>query len=162
MKGLASGDQGALQRAAPNYLPRPTPRWWRRVCGCADLAEAGLNRLPASQCYKRKVTRWKRYEKQRPGPGAGRREVHRTPIGQQARKTRYNQYTAIDDCTRLRVLRTYPCNDQNTANAFMDHIRSKLPFAADQIQTDKDQESAPSSTGTYRVMNRHVRPSATA
>jgi hypothetical protein len=29
--------------------------------------KAGLSRLPASQCYKRKVTRWKRYEKQRPG-----------------------------------------------------------------------------------------------
>jgi hypothetical protein len=31
------------------------------------LNEFGLSRLPASQRYKRKETRWKRYEKQRPG-----------------------------------------------------------------------------------------------
>lgn len=31
------------------------------------LKKVGLNRLPASQRYKRRSTRWKRYEKQRPG-----------------------------------------------------------------------------------------------
>ncbi|SEF13283.1 hypothetical protein SAMN04488561_4368 [Jiangella alba] len=31
------------------------------------LRKAGVNRLPASQRYKRRETRWKRYEKQRPG-----------------------------------------------------------------------------------------------
>ncbi|MGW4393354.1 hypothetical protein [Streptomyces sp. NPDC004685] len=31
------------------------------------LRKVGLNRLPASQRYKRRSTRWKRYEKQRPG-----------------------------------------------------------------------------------------------
>lgn len=31
------------------------------------LKKVGLNRLPASQRYKRRETRWKRCEKQRPG-----------------------------------------------------------------------------------------------
>jgi len=31
------------------------------------LHKLGLNRLPASQRHKRTQTRWKRYEKQRPG-----------------------------------------------------------------------------------------------
>ena len=46
------------------------------------------------------------------------------PLGQKGRKKRYYQYTAIDDCTRLRVLRAYPRNDQKTAIAFIDHVLS--------------------------------------
>ena len=72
-------------------------------------------------------------------PAAGRREVHRAP-GPKGPQKRYYQYTAIDDCTRLRVLRAYPRNDQKTAVAFIDHVLSKLPFAVDQIQTDNGQE----------------------
>jgi hypothetical protein len=34
------------------------------------------------------------------------------------RRKRYYQYTAIDDCTRLRVLRAYPRSDQKTAIQF--------------------------------------------
>ena len=39
-----------------------------------------MNRLPASQRYKRHTGRWKRYEKQRPWPHicADRRQIHRT------------------------------------------------------------------------------------
>lgn len=59
-----------------------------------------------------------------------------SPLGQKGRKKRYYQYTAIDDCTRLRVLRAYPRNDQSTAIAFIDHLLSKLPCAVDQVQTD--------------------------
>jgi Helix-turn-helix domain len=35
--------------------------------GVADLEPLGMNRLPASQRYRRRALRWKRYEKQRPG-----------------------------------------------------------------------------------------------
>jgi transposase len=68
------------------------------------LKRLGLNRLPASQRYQRRALRWKRYEKQRPGHQLGR-------------KRQYYQFTAIDDCTRLRVLRAYPRCDQKTAIA---------------------------------------------
>ncbi len=39
------------------------------------------------------------------------------PITAQAgRRPRYYQFTAIDDCTRLRVLRIYPHPNQKTAS----------------------------------------------
>jgi transposase len=71
------------------------------------LKRLGMNRLPASQRYKRHTGRWKRYEKQRPGHYVQIDVKFIEPIttGSGCRK-RYYQYTAIDDCTRLRVLRT--------------------------------------------------------
>jgi len=104
------------------------------------LKKAGVNRLPSSQRYKRRETRWKRYEKQRPGHQLQVGVKFIEPLGQKGRKKRYYQYTAIDDCTRLRVLRAYPNHDQKTAIAFIDHVLSKLPFKVDQIQTDNGQE----------------------
>jgi transposase len=104
------------------------------------LHRAGVNRLPASQRYKRRETRWKRYEKQRPGHQLQVAVKFIEPLGQKGHKKRYYQYTAIDDCTRLRVLRAYPRNDQKTAIAFVDHVLSKLPFKVDQIQTNNGQE----------------------
>jgi transposase InsO family protein len=104
------------------------------------LHKAGVSRLSASQRYKRRETRWKRYEKQRPGHQLQVDAKFIEPLGQKGRKKRYYQYTAIDDCTRLRVLRAYSRNDQQTAIAFIDHVLSKLPFAVDQVQTDNGQE----------------------
>ena len=69
------------------------------------LKRLDMNRLPASQRYRRHVDRWKRYEKPLPG--------HRVQIDVKfiaplpgSRKKHY-QFTAIDDCTRIRVLRIY-------------------------------------------------------
>ncbi|MBN9152356.1 MAG: transposase family protein [Micrococcales bacterium] len=62
------------------------------------------------------------------------------PLGQTGRKKRYYQYTAIDDCTRLRVLRAYPTHDQKTAIRFIDHVLSKLPFKIEKVQTDNGKE----------------------
>ncbi|MGV9901968.1 IS481 family transposase [Streptomyces sp. NPDC003388] len=104
------------------------------------LKKAGLNRLPASQRYKRRAIRWKRYEKQRPGHQLQVDVKFIEPLGQRGRKKRYYQYTAIDDCTRLRVLRAYPRNDQKTAIQFIDYVLAKLPFAVEQVQTDNGQE----------------------
>ena len=42
-------------------------------------------------------------------------------------KKRHYQYAAIDDCTRIRVLRIYPKNDQKTAIQF-------LPLRAPSLQ----------------------------
>jgi transposase InsO family protein len=108
------------------------------------LKRLDLNRLPASQRYKRHDRRWKRYEKQQPG--------HRVQIdvkfidplpaaaggGRRARK--WYQYTAIDDCTRIRVLRIYERNNQKTAIQFLDYVLEKLPFTVEVIQTDNGAE----------------------
>jgi hypothetical protein len=58
------------------------------------------------------------------------------PLGQTGRRKKYYQFTAIDDCTRLRVLRAYPRCDQKTAIAFIDDVMAKLPFAVERVQTD--------------------------
>lgn len=104
------------------------------------LNKAGVSRLPASQRYKRKETRWKRYEKQRPGHALQVDVKFIEPIGQTGKKKRFYQYTAIDDCTRIRVLRAYPRPDQKTAILILDHVLSKLPFQIDKVQTDNGAE----------------------
>jgi len=55
-------------------------------------------------------------------------------------RRRYYQYTAIDDCTRLRVLRIYDKNNQLSAIRFIDYVLSRLPFHAEAIQTDNGSE----------------------
>jgi len=98
------------------------------------LHKLQMSRLPVNQRYKRHKERWKRYEKPMPG--------HRIQVDvkfleriQDTRK-RYYQYTAIDDCTRLRVLKIFEKNNQNTAIQFIDYALSRLPFRTEVIQTD--------------------------
>ena len=105
------------------------------------LKRMGMSRLPASQRYKRHQQRWKRYEKQRPGHQLQIDVKFVEPITADAgRKKRYYQYTAIDDCTRLRILRIYPRSDQKTAIQFLDYVLSRLPFQVEKIQTDNGAE----------------------
>lgn len=130
------------------------------------LKRLELNRLPASQRYQRRDRRWKRYEKARPGhriqidvkfiealptasttaadkPTSGTRSTStETPATKLAarRQRRYYQFTAIDDCTRLRVLRIYPKADQRTAIQFLDYVAARLPFPVEVIQTDNGAE----------------------
>ena len=102
------------------------------------LKKLQMNRLPSNQRYKRHQERWKRYEKPLPG--------HRIQVDmkflertEETRK-RYYQYMAIDDCTRLRVLRIYDKNNQRTAMQFIDYALSRLPFRTEVIQTDNGSE----------------------
>ena len=108
------------------------------------LKRLNMSRLPASQRYKRHDKRWKRYEKQLPG--------HRVQIdvkfieptggvqGRRGGRNKYYQFTAIDDCTRLRVLRIYPQCNQKTAIQFLDYLLERLPFQVQVIQTDNGAE----------------------
>ena len=105
------------------------------------LKRLGLNRLPVSQRYQRHSIRWKRYEKQRPGHQLQVDVKFIEPLGQKGlRPKKYYQFTAIDDCTRLRVLRAYPRCDQKTAIAFIDDVMAKLPFKVERVQTDNGSE----------------------
>ena len=58
------------------------------------------------------------------------------PQGRRGGRNKYFQFTAIDDCTRLRVLRIYPTLNQATAIQFLDYVVQRLPFQV--IQTDTD------------------------
>jgi|SRR5687768_15092525 len=102
------------------------------------LKRLDMSRLPASQRYKRHKDRWKRYEKALPGHRVQVDVKFIEPIGG-SRKKHY-QFTAIDDCTRIRVLRIYDRNNQKTAIQFLDYVLEKLPFGVEVVQTDNGAE----------------------
>ena len=102
------------------------------------LKRLDMNRLPSSQRHKRHAGRWKRYEKPQPGHEIQVDVKFIAPIG--GKKRRYYQFTAIDDCTRLRVLRIYDRLNQKTAIQFIDYVLEKLPFHVESIQTDNGAE----------------------
>jgi transposase-like protein len=63
-----------------------------------------------------------------------------------APKKKHYQFTAIDDCTRLRVLRIYPALNQKAAIQFVDYVLERLPFQVQVIQTDNGGEFGASIT----------------
>ena len=117
------------------------------------LKRLEMSRLPTSQRYERLDKRWQRYEKQLPGHQVQIDVKFIEPIKGALRK-KYYQYTAIDDCTRLRVLRIYPQNNQKTAIQFVDYVLEKLPFIVQVVQTDNGSEFG--SSFHYHVLDKGV------
>ncbi len=103
------------------------------------LKRLEINRLPASQRYKRLDKRWQRYEKQLPGHQVQIDVKFVAPL-KDAPKKKYYQFIAIDDCTRLRVLRIYLALNQKTAIQFVDYVLERLPLQVQVIQTDNGGE----------------------
>jgi transposase InsO family protein len=102
------------------------------------LKRHGMSRLPASQKYQHHKKRWKRYEKQQPGLRVQMdvKFLERIP----GSRKRLYQFTAIDDCTRLRVLKVYDACSQATAVQFLDELVRRLPFRVHVLQTDNGSE----------------------
>jgi Homeodomain-like domain/Integrase core domain len=163
------GDIGLADRGrAPHHSPRATPAavvskilylrqhyhfgpgkiadYLKRFHGlsvaCASvhriLCRHGMNRLPANQKYRRQAHRWTRYEKAQPG--------HRLQVDVKfleriaGTRRRFYQFTAIDDCTRIRVLKVYDACNQRTAIAFIEEVLRRLPFRVHVVQTDNGAE----------------------
>jgi transposase InsO family protein len=116
------------------------------------LRRLDMSRLPASQRYRRHVDRWKRYEKPLPGHRVQVDVKFIAPL-QGSRKKHY-QFTAIDDCTRIRVLRIYDRLNQQSAIRFLDYVLEKLPFKVEVIQTDHGAEFG--SQFHYHVLDRGI------
>ena len=102
------------------------------------LVRYGMNRLPANQKLRPTGRPWKRYEKPQPG--------HRVQVDVKfleriagSRKRLY-QFTAIDDCTRIRVLKIYDACNQASAIRFLDEVIRRLPFRVLVVQTDNGAE----------------------
>ena len=55
-------------------------------------------------------------------------------------RKRLYQFTAIDDCTRIRVLKIYDACNQCSAIRFVDEVIRRLPFRVLVIQTDNGAE----------------------
>ncbi len=105
--------------------------------GCGDPEASKPEPATRFTTLKRHAERWKRYEKQQPGHGSDRRQLHRANQGQ---AQKHYEYTAIDDCTRLRVLRIYERLDQKTAIRFVDYVLERLPFKVMKVQTANGSE----------------------
>jgi transposase InsO family protein len=102
------------------------------------LGKHGMSRLPANQKHRQHTKRWKRYEKAQPGHRLQMdvKFLERIPGTRQ----RLYQFTAIDDCTRIRVLKVYAACNQSTAMRFTDEVLRRLPFRIQVIQTDNGAE----------------------
>lgn len=102
------------------------------------LTRHGMNRLPANQKHQPHGKRWQRYEKPQPG--------HRLQVDVKfleripGSRRRLYQFTAIDDCTRIRVLKVHDACDQRTAITFIDEVLRRLPFRVHVVQTDNGAE----------------------
>jgi hypothetical protein len=102
------------------------------------LKRAGVSRLSSNMRYRRRQERYQRYEKPLPGHQLQIDVTFLAPVA--GRPRRYYQYTAIDDCTRVRVLKIYERNTQQTAMPFVDEVLARLPFTVECIQTDNGSE----------------------
>lgn len=138
----AAEDRDVLE-ALPHDISLSRSGVWR------ILRRLGRSRLPTSQRYTRHVNHWKRYEKPEPGHQVQIDVKIIDPLPGSRRK--HYQFTAIDDCTRLRVLRIYDQLGQKSAIQFVDYVLEKLPFHVRRIQTDNGSSSRPSSTGVSSI-----------
>lgn len=97
-----------------------------------------MPRLPANQKHQPHGKRWQRYEKPQPG--------HRLQLDVKfleripGTRCRLYQFTAIDDCTGIRVLKIYDTCNQRTATRFIDEVVRRLPFRVHVVQTDNGAE----------------------
>lgn len=102
------------------------------------LGRHGMNRLPANQKYRAHKKRWQRYQKPQPGHRLQLdiKFLERIP----GTRKRLFQFTAIDDCTRIRVLKIYDRCNQTAAIQFIDEVLRRLPFRVHVVQTDNGAE----------------------
>lgn len=103
--------------------------------GCYQvLLRNKLNRLPEN-IKKRSRRKFKSYEKKVPG--------HHVQVDvkflffkdKRGVRIKRFQYTAIDDCTRIRAIKIYAKHTQASSINFIDHVVGKFPFRIKTIRT---------------------------
>ncbi len=123
------------------------------------LRKNGIGRLPMNMRYQRYPKRYIRYEKVNPGEQLQIDVKFLAPIEGQSR--RYYQYTAVDHCTRMRILKKYQRNNQQSAIDFVDYVLSRLPFPIKMIQTDNGSEFQQEfhwHVTDKNIQHRYIRP----
>jgi len=109
------------------------------------LKRVDMNRLPTSQRYMRHRERWKRYEKPQPGHCVQLDVKFIEPM-KGVRKKHY-WFTAIDDCTRRRVLEIYERLNQKTAIQSSTTCSRSCPSKSSRSRPTTAPSSRPPSTG---------------
>lgn len=99
------------------------------------------NKLPP---LKREVTRKAmgpiRYSKDVPGHHVQIDVKFLSFQNEQGQIIKRFQYTAIEDCTRIRALQVYEKHNQESSISFLNYVINKFPFRIHTIQTDNGHE----------------------
>jgi len=107
-----------------------------------------MKRLPANQKHRAQAKRWQRDEKPQPG--------HRLQIDVKFLERisgtgkRLYQFTAIDDCTRIRVLKVYDACNQGTSIRFVDEDGGDCCSASRSCRPTAGANSTRTLTGASR------------
>src|SRR5262245_8189543 len=115
--------------------------WLQRVHGISIAAQTiqrlfrdlGLHRLPSRR--KRRPKQMRLFAKDQPGDSV-QVDVKFVRVNRQ----RCFQHTALDDCTRFRVLRLYRHLNHQTSLAFFRELREAMPFPIRKLQSDNGTE----------------------
>ena len=108
--------------------------------GCYQvLLRNKLNRLP-SNIKKRSRTKFKSYEKQVPGHHVQVDVKFFFQHDKSGNRIKRFQYTAIDDCTRIRALKIYHSHTQKSSIEFINYVVKLFPFRIKMIRTDNGHE----------------------
>ena len=97
------------------------------------------NIKPLDRTTTRKAMGPKRYSKETPGHHV-QVDVKFLIFNTEEGKVKRYQYTAIDDCTRVRAIKVYEKHNQKNAIDFLDYVIDKFPFRIHTIQTDNGHE----------------------
>lgn len=130
-------------RVKLGYGAARTCVWLRRVHGrVAHMATVqrtfrrmGLPYLPNRSKRERRPRQMKLFEKADPGESV---QVDVKFVRVAGR--RLFQYTALDDCTRYRVLRLYRRHHVSSSLRFLDEVRGAMPFPIRKVQCDNGHE----------------------
>jgi transposase InsO family protein len=95
-----------------------------------DLGRPRLTKRP-----RRRPRQMKLFEKEQPGESV-QVDVKVVTVA----KEKVFQYTALDDCTRMRVLRLYPRLNQHASLHFLGELARAFPFPVHKIQCDNGSE----------------------
>ena len=113
-------------------------RIWLERVHRIRLAAATIRRIchrlgypPLSRKPQRRPRPRTRFSREQPGDCV-QRDVKEVKVA----GTKCFQYTAIDDCTRYRILRLYPQKNQQTSHTFFTTRRTPLPFPIRKLQVD--------------------------
>jgi transposase InsO family protein len=129
-------------------------RRWRRRTGYGPrrlrwhLLRKGVPRVPSVYGIHRVLQRARLLTRHRTRPKHRQRYVLPRPgdcvqvdikyVPYRVEGRQVYQYTALDDCTRLRVIRFFPELTNSAALAFLAALRGTFPFRIAMIQTDND------------------------
>jgi transposase InsO family protein len=108
--------------------------------GCYNvLVRNKLNRLPEN-IKMRSRSKFKSYQKKVPGHYFQIDVKFLFFVDKQGKRIKRFQYTAIDDCTRIRALKIYNKHNQANSIVFLNYVVERFPFRIKTIRTGNGHE----------------------